>query len=48
MLHVPHYAEVMGDVPCVMVEFSQSTAAVVDSMKDKAANMDAMKKSTAA
>ena len=27
------YAEVVGDVPCVMVEFSQSTAAVMDSMK---------------
>mmetsp|Transcript_3154 Transcript_3154/g.13178 ORF Transcript_3154/g.13178 Transcript_3154/m.13178 type:complete len:92 (-) Transcript_3154:202-477(-) len=28
-----HLPEVVGDVPCVMVEFSQSTAAVVDSMK---------------
>mmetsp|Transcript_850 Transcript_850/g.3876 ORF Transcript_850/g.3876 Transcript_850/m.3876 type:complete len:121 (+) Transcript_850:1437-1799(+) len=29
-----HLPEVIGDVPCVMVEFSQSTAAVVKEMKD--------------
>ena len=29
-----HLPEVIGDIPCVMVEFSQSTAAVVSSMKD--------------
>jgi hypothetical protein len=29
-----HLPEVIGDVPCVMVEFSQSTAAVVKDMKD--------------
>ena len=32
-IHPGHLPEVVGDVPCVMVEFSQSTAAVVDSMK---------------
>mmetsp|Transcript_13656 Transcript_13656/g.61315 ORF Transcript_13656/g.61315 Transcript_13656/m.61315 type:complete len:133 (-) Transcript_13656:121-519(-) len=29
-----HLPEVIGDIPCVMVEFSQSTAAVVKDMKD--------------
>ena len=29
-----HLPEVIGDIPCVMVEFSQSTAAVVKEMKD--------------
>ncbi|EEH53266.1 uncharacterized protein MICPUCDRAFT_48606 [Micromonas pusilla CCMP1545] len=29
-----HLPEVVGDIPCVMVEFSQSTAAVVNSMKN--------------
>jgi hypothetical protein len=28
-----HLPEVIGDIPCVMVEFSQSTAAVMESMK---------------
>jgi hypothetical protein len=29
-----HMPEVIGDVACVMIEFSQSTAAVVASMKE--------------